>query len=161
MFFRKKITEIIEGSLNLFKEKIETKGINILKDFPIEGIEIECAPNALQKTFFNIIQNSIDSLSQKNNSFKNAQIKIKVQKENEDFLIITFYDNGTGITPKNINKIFDPFFTTKDVGEGVGLGLSESFRIIQQNFGEIYPLFEEKEGVTFFIKLPIKHKKNS
>ena len=49
-------------------------------------------------------------------------------------------DNGPGIDPKHLDKIFDPFFTTKDVGEGMGLGLSICYRIVQeyggQNFGE-------------------------
>jgi CheY-like chemotaxis protein len=46
-------------------------------------------------------------------------------------------DNGTGIESQHLDKIFDPFFTTKDVGEGMGLGLSICYRIVQESQGRI------------------------
>jgi signal transduction histidine kinase len=46
-------------------------------------------------------------------------------------------DNGSGIPKENLSKIFDPFFTTKQVGQGMGLGLSICFRLIQQMGGEV------------------------
>ena len=58
--------------------------------------------------------------------------------------------------PKEIqDRIFDAFFTTKIAGEGSGLGLDITKKIIDKHDGEIW--FESKEGVgtTFFVEIPI------
>jgi signal transduction histidine kinase len=50
--------------------------------------------------------------------------------------------------------IFEPFFTTKDVGQGVGLGLSVSYSIMQDHGGEILAESEEGQGSLFIIRIP-------
>ena len=84
----------------------------------------------------NLLQNSLDALKIK--SFAPGEkpaIWIEGRVENgKSFLSVR--DNGTGITPKHLDKIFDPFFTTKDVGEGMGLGLSICYSIVQEYGGK-------------------------
>ena len=46
-------------------------------------------------------------------------------------------DNGTGIKPENLTRVFEPFFTTRDVGQGLGLGLSVSYAIVQRHGGSL------------------------
>ncbi|MDF1544102.1 MAG: ATP-binding protein [bacterium] len=65
-------------------------------------------------------------------------------------------DQGTGISPENLNKIFEPFFTTKMVGKGTGLGLSVSYGIIKDHGGEVKVDSVEGEGSTFVVVLPVK-----
>ena len=52
--------------------------------------------------------------------------------------MIRFIDNGHGILPENVSRIFDPFYTTKPPGQGIGLGLDLSRRIIKSHEGDIY-----------------------
>ena len=52
-------------------------------------------------------------------------------------------------------RIFDPFFTTKAPGQGTGLGMSISYKVIQRHDGEISVESKKGEGTTFRIKLPI------
>jgi two-component system, sensor histidine kinase PhcS len=63
-------------------------------------------------------------------------------------------DNGEGISPENLQKIFDPFFTSKDVGEGMGLGLSICYRIMQQHGGRIEVRSEPGVYSEFTLRFP-------
>jgi signal transduction histidine kinase len=47
-----------------------------------------------------------------------------------DRVLIEFGDTGTGVPPEIQQRIFEPFFTTNAVGEGTGLGLDISWRIV-------------------------------
>lgn len=73
-----------------------------------------------------------------------------------DTVIIVIKDNGQGIPESNLSKIFDPFFTTKKIGEGMGLGLSISYGIIQKHGGTIRVSSPDRQGTEFIIELPIK-----
>ena len=55
-----------------------------------------------------------------------------------------------------MNKIFDPFFTTKDVGEGMGLGLSICYRIVEGYQGQITVKSEPGKFCEFTLEFPIK-----
>ncbi|HRH97247.1 MAG TPA: ATP-binding protein, partial [Prosthecobacter sp.] len=68
-------------------------------------------------------------------------------------------DNGMGIPKENLSKIFDPFFTTKQVGQGMGLGLSICFRLIQQMGGEVK--IDTAEGSHTQFTLSLKKPENS
>ena len=67
-------------------------------------------------------------------------------------------DNGTGIESQHLDKIFDPFYTTKDVGEGMGLGLSICYRIVQECDGRIGVKTEPGKFCEFALEFPTKGK---
>jgi signal transduction histidine kinase len=69
-------------------------------------------------------------------------------------VIVRVRDNGEGIEPENIAKIFDPFFTTRDIGEGMGMGLSICYRIIQEHHGSIVVNSERGKFCEFTVELP-------
>ncbi len=67
---------------------------------------------------------------------------------------LTVRDTGAGIAPEVLRKVFDPFFTTKPVGEGTGLGLTISHRIIEEHGGSIDVESTPGNGTAFVITLP-------
>ena len=85
----------------------------------------------------------------------NAGLPCYTTKKQNDKVIISIKDNGSGIPQKALDKIFQPFFTTKPTGQGTGLGLSLSYDIIKAHGGEIKVKTREEEGAEFFIQLPI------
>jgi two-component system sensor histidine kinase PhcS len=70
--------------------------------------------------------------------------------------ILSIRDNGPGIDPEHLDKIFDPFFTTKDVGEGMGLGLSICYSIMQEYGGKISAKTEPGKFCEFTLEFPVK-----
>lgn len=70
--------------------------------------------------------------------------------------VLTVADNGTGISPEQLERIFDPFFTTKEVGRGTGLGLAQVYGITQQHHGVVEVDSRPGEGSVFSIFLPLR-----
>ena len=73
--------------------------------------------------------------------------------EERDRIVIEVRDSGSGIAPDVLPRIFDPFFTTKAVGEGSGLGLSISHRLIRELDGTLEATSELGRGTTMRIEL--------
>jgi signal transduction histidine kinase len=69
--------------------------------------------------------------------------------------IIRVRDNGTGIDPAIQDRIFDPFFSTKDAGEGMGLGLAVSHRIVSNHLGLLAVKSTPGEWTEFSFNLPL------
>lgn len=67
---------------------------------------------------------------------------------------VSVADTGPGIRPDDLRRIFDPFFTTRPPGQGIGLGLAISYRIVEQHHGTIEALNNEEPGATFVVRLP-------
>ncbi len=70
------------------------------------------------------------------------------------WVVISVSDTGSGIPAEHLGKIFDPFFTTKEPGQGTGLGLSLSARIVDSFGGRIIAESSPGTGATFTILLP-------
>ena len=86
--------------------------------------------------FVNLFQNSLDALKRKKFTDEKPFISIESALTGNK-VVVTIRDNGEGIDATALDKIFDPFFTTKDVGEGMGLGLTICYRIVQEYDGHI------------------------
>lgn len=70
---------------------------------------------------------------------------------------IKISDDGIGIENDIREKVFDPFFTTRKIGEGIGLGLSVAYSIIEKHRGKIFFNSERLAGTEFIIELPVRN----
>jgi signal transduction histidine kinase len=112
--------------------------------------------NKLIHVLVNLLQNSVDALRTKQfTNGESASIWINGRTENGSS-ILTVRDNGPGIEGEHLGKIFDPFFTTKDVGQGMGLGLSICYRIVQEFDGQISVKTEPGKFTEFTLEFPNK-----
>jgi signal transduction histidine kinase len=111
--------------------------------------------NMLVHVLTNLIQNSLDALKVKTFTGETPTIWIEGRMESGKSLLIV-RDNGTGIDAKHLDKIFDPFFTTKDQGEGMGLGLSICYRIVNSFDGRINVRTEAGRFCEFTLEFPAK-----
>ena len=67
---------------------------------------------------------------------------------------ISVTDNGPGVPPEIVDRVFDPFFSTKETGQGTGLGLAVSARLIEGMGGTIRVDTTVGEGACFSVLLP-------
>ncbi len=75
----------------------------------------------------------------------------EIDSSQNSWVLVSFTDSGHGIPEIQQDKIFTPFFTTKALGEGIGLGLYVSRKIVHEHGGRIY--FSSREGRTEFVVL--------
>lgn len=145
------IIDGIESVLTLYSSQIK-QGIKVVKNFQTIP-QIACYRDELNQVWTNIIHNAIYAMSLK------GKLTIETYTE-EQYVVVAITDDGTGINPNEIDKIFDPFFTTKPEGEGTGLGLDISKRIIEKHYGKI--TVKSKVGQTRFkVYLPTNNSQNS
>jgi signal transduction histidine kinase len=83
--------------------------------------------NDMIQAFINIINNSIDALSEIVEDERYFFISTKKEKNR---IIIKLKDNAGGIDNKLINKVFEPYTTTKHKSLGTGLGLNITYNFI-------------------------------
>jgi len=109
--------------------------------------------NQMVHVLLNLLQNSIYAVKRKQYTSGEPCVRIESGTRNGmDYLIVR--DNGPGVRPEHLDKLFEPFFTTKEVGEGIGLGLSICYRIVQQHGGRISVDSRPGEYCQFTIELP-------
>ena len=144
------INHLIKRSVDSYEDYFNKKRIKIETNLHEELPPVLGDEQQLRHVFFNLFQNAIDSMYQKN---KCGYFIINSRVDSEN-VILELIDNGKGIRPAIKDKIFDPFFTTKDVGKGIGLGMSISYGIINNHGGELYVDHDYKNGAKFIIKLP-------
>jgi signal transduction histidine kinase len=129
--------------------------ITIQRDYaPLPAVR--CYPKQLNQAFMYLLTNAIEAIDQlaMQQSFVHPLIQI-VTADHGGYVLVEIIDNGVGILPAIQAKIFDPFFTTKDVGQGMGLGLTNSYRIIKEiHQGELTCDGAIAQGARLLIQLP-------
>ena len=148
---RVSVVEVVNSALRLLSNEWENK-VKIEKEIP-EAQTIWANRNQIIQVLVNLLQNALQALEKKHCSETGATIWLRGIEENGESLVIV-RDNGEGIASENLQKIFDPFFTTKDVGEGMGLGLSICYRIINQHGGRIQVQSERGAYSEFTLHFP-------
>ncbi|HEY0670080.1 MAG TPA: 7TM diverse intracellular signaling domain-containing protein [Sphingobacteriaceae bacterium] len=151
-FKRASVNEGLDSTLIIVNNLLDNK-IKVIKDYGDIPL-IECYPGKLNQVFLNILSNGIHAIKQRHKDAPGGEIKISTRAENESVLI-TIGDNGTGMDETTKKKVFEPFFTTKDVGEGTGLGMSIVYNTIKRHEGEIEIHSTPGVGTEFVIKLPV------
>ena len=143
------IHEGLDNTLLIMHNKLKLN-VDVKREYTEDLPIIHGYGGELNQVWTNIIDNAADALAEK----KNAKLVIRTRQE-VNWVIVEFEDNGPGIPKENLDKIFDSFFTTKPPGKGTGLGLDISYKIIvQKHHGDIK--VQSKSGQTIFsVWLPL------
>lgn len=144
------LNDVIESTLSFSAYQLTERNITIIKDFSDSLPEIRGDKGQLQQVVLNLIINARDAMS----GGGTLRIRTGSSGDNEKVLM-EFADTGSGIAEENLDKIFDPFFTTKKTGEGIGLGLSVSYGIVEYHKGEIAVASKPGEGTIFSVTFPV------
>jgi signal transduction histidine kinase len=140
------VHELLDSTLVMLASKIGA--IEVVKDYDPALPLLPAFAAELNQVWTNLIDNAVAAMGD------SGTLTVRTFKEGS-FLVVEIGDTGVGIPPEAKDRIFEPFFTTKAVGQGTGLGLDITWRIVvNKHHGDIR--VESKPGDTRFqIRLPL------
>ncbi|MDP3042465.1 MAG: AAA family ATPase [Candidatus Omnitrophota bacterium] len=121
------------------------RAVKILRQIPAGEIFVVADKEQLFMAFHNILKNALQAMEEQ------GALTVKIEKDDNTKVKISFIDSGVGISPENINKLFQPLFTTKV--RGIGFGLLICKMIIEKHGGTIEIKSKPKKGTTVIITL--------
>ncbi len=149
-----RINSIVDLSLLLVRHDLDSKQIKVIRDFATDIPPFDLDVNKIQQVFINVFLNAIYAMQPEGTLAVRTYFK-KLDPKNA-VIFADIEDTGTGIPEDKLLRVFDPYFTTKPQGEGTGLGLTVSQKIMELHHGTI-KIGNRREGgarVSLIFKMP-------
>jgi len=152
--FPLRLTQCDLGSLcrDVIRDQQTCSDRSIELDLPSEPLLLQADEKRLVQVLVNLVNNAVKY------SPENTTIRVRVRPEHAH-LILEVHNEGTALSPVQLERIFEPFYRTLDAEsspmKGWGLGLAISKEIVERHRGQIWAESAEGKGITFFVKLPI------
>ncbi|RNA67883.1 ATP-binding protein [Alteribacter keqinensis] len=143
---------LIDDLLLLHQSQMKKKGIEVNTYFHGRLPAVYLDANKIQQVFLNLLQNACDAME----AGGRLTVSTSYRKQEEE-IVISFADTGIGMDERTIEKLGTPFYTTKE--SGTGLGLTTSYRIIEELEGTISVTSKKGVGTTFSVHIPADEEK--
>ena len=142
------VNSVVENVLALAHKRLQHGGVRVythmIPDLP-------CVPmvsDQITQVFLNIIINAIEALP------SGGDLRLETMlSEDGEWVLASFHDTGSGMSPDQIANLFEPFHTTKPTGTGLGLAIS--YGIVERHDGVIEVSSQPGQGTVFTVKLPV------
>jgi len=141
------VHELLKSTLMMLGAKLGD-GITVVKDFDRTLPPIPAYPAELNQVWTNLIDNAVSAMDGQ------GTLTVRTARD-DDRVLVEIGDTGPGIPREIRERIFEPFFTTKPVGEGTGLGLDISYRIVVNRHHGDLKVQSEPGNTRFQVRLPI------
>ncbi|MBA1335471.1 MAG: hypothetical protein HPY66_1096 [Firmicutes bacterium] len=146
---RVSINELIESLRGMMQSSSFFRGVRLDFELAPEEEPVLCDEHQIKQVLLNLCKNAIEAMDGVEHPV--LLIRTEYERKNEE-MVLTIADNGKGIPDEHLEKIREPFFSTKE--NGTGLGLSVSFRIVEDHGGRMEVESEMGKGTAFRVKLP-------
>jgi signal transduction histidine kinase len=144
------VHELLDSTLLMLAGKIGPR-IDVVKEYDTALPAVPSYPAELNQVWTNLIDNAVAAI---NSAGGEGTLTVHTAREH-DQLLVEFRDTGPGVPAEIRDRIFDPFFTTKPVGEGTGLGLDISWRIVVNKHHGSLQVRSEPGDTRFRVLLPL------
>ena len=143
------LAKVVDDTLEIAAARLRAEGVALDWQRPAAEIIAQGGAVRLQQVVLNLISNAVDAMAE--SAEKRIEISIR-ETTNEAMIVLR--DTGPGLEAPE--KIFEPFYTTKTSGkaDGMGLGLSISYGIVQSFGGAIKGENHSDGGAEFTVSLP-------
>jgi len=135
----------------------ESEGMAIAADLCADLPAVPHDREKMRRVMINVLDNAIQAVRAREQAEKAAGepyvpgIKLVTTVEN-DAVIITVTDNGTGMSEETLQRAFEPLFTTR--ARGTGIGLANVKKIVEEHHGTVSLKSSPGEGTQLSLALP-------
>jgi len=144
------LKEIITEVKNVLAKDAEYKSITVGVQVEEKLPQFESDRGKLEQVFFNLCNNAISAMKD------GGRLDIEAVQKNNNFIAVSFTDNGPGIPQSDLKHVFDPFFYSKTGHDGTGVGLSVTYALVQEIGGTISVQSQQGRGTTFKVEIPVE-----
>jgi two-component system NtrC family sensor kinase len=141
------VSQIIEKARQIVQHHFDQSNVRFEQVIPEEEITLFCDENQIQQALVALFINAVEAMP------GGGTLTVRVEPQLSDGglrLLVT--DTGIGISKEDLPHIFEPFYTTKKDGQGVGLGLSVAYGILERHDGKVSVESEVGKGTTFVME---------
>ncbi|MFI6182051.1 ATP-binding protein [Nonomuraea sp. NPDC051191] len=142
------VHDLLDSTIAIFRGKVPP-GVSVVTDYDRTLPLIPCYAGELNQVWTNLIHNALDAMGEE------GTLTVRTAHD-EDEAIVEIGDTGPGVPDAIKDRIFEPFFTTKSVGEGTGLGLDISYRIVAGRHGGEIKVRSVPGETWFEVRLPLR-----
>jgi signal transduction histidine kinase len=141
------VAQGIADTLAVLAAKARAKSVTVVTDVPADLPRVAAFGGELNQVWANLIDNALDAVA------PSGHVTIQAHASGTT-VVVRVVDDGHGIPADIASRVFDAFFTTKPIGQGTGLGLDVTRRIVRRHDGQIE--FDSRPGHTEFrVILPV------
>lgn len=140
------LRRLLEEVASLAGPDAQQHGVKIIRDLPDESLNVKVDSDFIKQAFLNIVLNGVQAMPNGGN------LSIAARRE-EETVVIEIHDEGGGIPREIQDKIFELYFTTKKGGSGIGL--AQTYQIMQWHYGSVDFESNEGQGTTFRMRIPL------
>jgi signal transduction histidine kinase len=141
------VNALVREMIGLLRDTANRNSISIYTELDA-GLPIIRADRVqLQQVLMNLMLNGIEAMKD-----TSGELTVASKRIEDDQLLISVSDTGSGFAPEESERLFEAFFTTKP--QGTGMGLSISRRIVELHGGRLWASGNAGRGATFQFSLP-------
>ncbi|NUS16175.1 MAG: histidine kinase [Streptomyces sp.] len=141
------IHELLDSTLQMLAGKIGSE-VRVVREFDHTLPRVPAYPGELNQVWTNLIDNAVSAMD------GSGTLTVRTSRDHGR-LVVDFLDTGPGVPAEIRQRIFEPFFTTKPVGQGTGLGLDISWRIVVNKHHGDLQVESEPGSTRFRVRLPL------
>ena len=147
------VNHVVRSSVDMVRHDRRSRGAEIAYELAESLPEVDAVEDELTQVCINLALNAFDAMAA-NPADRPRRLTVRTGASKTG-IRVTFQDTGSGVPADVREKLFQPFFTTKEAGQGSGLGLSVSYRILQEHRGALRLEDDGSPGATFVFELPL------
>ncbi|WP_245961832.1 sensor histidine kinase [Quadrisphaera granulorum] len=142
--------ELLDSTLTMLSGKLA--GVRVVKEYDRSLPLVPAYGAELNQVWTNLVVNAVAAMAEQPEGSR--ELVVRTLRSGE-CAVVEVQDSGTGIAPQVLGRIFEPFFTTKPVGEGTGLGLDISWRIVTHKHRGSLTVRSRPGQTVFRVELPL------